>query len=382
MLVMALILQNFNMKLEDPTYEMTTEQVLTIKPKDAYVRATLRPGITAMNIQDRLYCAPNMSPTIRRVSEPRSPSIASARPDHPMTILYGSNTGTCQAMAQNLAFEAALRGFTASIAEMNSAVKRLPWDNRPVIIITPSYDGQPADNAGQFLEYLQDAKDVNAFARTRFAVFGCGHSDWTDTFQRIPTLVDSLLASHGATRLAERGLSDVAEHNTMSDFEQWMEESLWPALSGEASEPVRVEMEVELSTQERAARLQHRLQCAEVVETRLLTAPGEPEKHHIQFKLPPHMSYQTGDYLLVLPLNSEESVSRVLRRFNLPVGTNPRSRSGWIYVIHVTDKAVVGRHHHHPERRATHAAYRHTAVRLGDPPRLCRARPTSHTTSE
>ncbi len=27
MLVMALVLQNFDMKLEDPTYEMTTEQV-------------------------------------------------------------------------------------------------------------------------------------------------------------------------------------------------------------------------------------------------------------------------------------------------------------------------------------------------------------------
>lgn len=54
-----------------------------------------------------------------------------------------------------------------------------------------------------------------------------------------------------------------------------------------------------------------------MVEAKVLSAPGAPEKRHIEIQLPSDMSYSTGDYLAVLPLNPSETVQRVMRRFNL-----------------------------------------------------------------
>lgn len=44
----------------------------------------------------------------------------------PMKILYGSDTGTCEALAKHFKAEAATRGFTPSISTMNMALKELP----------------------------------------------------------------------------------------------------------------------------------------------------------------------------------------------------------------------------------------------------------------
>ena len=59
----------------------------------------------------------------------------------PMTIVYGSNTGTCQALAQKLSTEARRRGYAADVKEMNAAVGVLPKE-QPVVVITASYEGR------------------------------------------------------------------------------------------------------------------------------------------------------------------------------------------------------------------------------------------------
>lgn len=64
------------------------------------------------------------------------------------------------------------------------------------------------------------------------------------------------------------------------------------------------------------------MQTARVVSQRTLTAEGEPTKNHIEIELPSGTFYRAGDYLTVLPTNPGENISRVLRRFRLPV-TNP-----------------------------------------------------------
>ncbi|EXJ74632.1 uncharacterized protein A1O5_02929 [Cladophialophora psammophila CBS 110553] len=71
----------------------------------------------------------------------------------PITVLYGSNTGTCQALAQRLAAEAGLREFHADVRDLDSATNALPKDH-PVVIITSSYEGQPPDNTARFIEWL------------------------------------------------------------------------------------------------------------------------------------------------------------------------------------------------------------------------------------
>ena len=90
-----------------------------------------------------------------------------------MTVLYGSNAGTCESLANALANNASSHGFTPDIMPMNSATNKLPTD-QPVIVVTSSYEGQPPDNASHFVEWLQSLKG-SELEGVRFGVFGCGN---------------------------------------------------------------------------------------------------------------------------------------------------------------------------------------------------------------
>lgn len=169
------------------------------------------------------------------------------------------------------------------------------------------------------MAWLESATVGAGLEGTQFAVFGCGNREWKNTFQRIPTLVDDVLAYLGSKRIVERGLSDAAQNSTFSDFDNWTDKVLWPALAPDsaASGAAFAELEVEMSTQNRSAYLRQDVRPATVVQSKCLTARGEPEKRHVEIKLPEDQTYQTGDYLAVLPLNPMDNVSRVMKHFKI-----------------------------------------------------------------
>ena len=137
---LALVLQNFNLKLDDPAYEMKVKQTLTIKPDGFYMRATLRDGVTATGLQNMLTSSGDeIQSAIKEGVQRTDSGLGEGKP---MTIVYGSNTGTCQALAQKLSLEARRHGYSADVKEMNAAVGVLPED-QPIAIITASYEGQP-----------------------------------------------------------------------------------------------------------------------------------------------------------------------------------------------------------------------------------------------
>ena len=73
------------------------------------------------------------------------------------------------------------------------------------LIFCASYNGAPPDNATQFVKWLGSDLPKDAFAKVRYAVFGCGNSDWAATYQSIPRVIDEQLAAHGgAQRLCAR----------------------------------------------------------------------------------------------------------------------------------------------------------------------------------
>ena len=78
----------------------------------------------------------------------------------------------------------------------------------------------PPDNATQFIKWLQGDLPEDAFAKVRYAVFGCGNSDWAATYQSIPRLIDEQLAAHGAKSVFARGEGD-ARSDLDGQFESW-----------------------------------------------------------------------------------------------------------------------------------------------------------------
>ncbi|KAL2129299.1 hypothetical protein VTI74DRAFT_7961 [Chaetomium olivicolor] len=323
-IVMAVLLQNFDFVLDDPNYKLHIKQTLTTKPKDFYMRAILRHGQTPTELEHRLSGGlSSRSESKTHTLSAATGQVAVAKPEaKPMSIFYGSNTGTCESLAQRLATDAASHGYIASIEYLNAATERLPTD-RPVVIVTASYEGEPPDNAGSFCDWINKL-EADALKHVSYTVFGCGHHDWSQTFHRIPKLVDSAMEARGGSRICGMGLTDVAQGDMFTDFEQWEDDVFWPAIEArygttaveDADDSLSPSLNIRLSNP-RSSTLRQDVKEAVVVSERVLTAAGAPPKKHIEIQLPADMTYKVGDYLAVLPVNPRENITRAMRQFQL-----------------------------------------------------------------
>jgi cytochrome P450/NADPH-cytochrome P450 reductase len=347
---MAMLLQNFDFRADDPSYDLRIRSNLTIKPEGFYMRATLRRNVDASHLYERLSSTPGMyseppvqiyrrnsylhlliseittgeahPPTTAEQDTSRTGDTHIEESEKSLTVLYGSNTGTCQSFAHKLATDARARSFSAKAADMDSGTNALPTKGL-VVIITASYEGLPPDNATQFVAWLESLEG-GALNGVQYAIFGCGHKDWSSTFLRIPKVVDGKLRKLGAKPIVDLGVSDASRGDMFSDFDSWTAEKLWPAINAHLGFSTSSTMvpnkgiSMEISTSTRATQLQHDVQQGKVLMSRCLTAPNEPEKRHLEVTLPEGMEYQAGDYLAVLPLNPEENVHRVLTEFSIP----------------------------------------------------------------
>ncbi|KAI0025084.1 cytochrome P450 [Xylariomycetidae sp. FL0641] len=320
-LIMAMLLQNFNFVADDPGYRLALKQTLTIKPEGFHMRAILRDDITPKQLEQRLAgTGDEQASSTNGVSKSASDT---SQDGQPITILFGSNSGTCDALAQRLASDASNHGFRVErVDAMDAAKGQLP-KNQPVVVITASYEGQPPDNAGHFVNWIEHLDSETSLEGVDYSVFGVGHHEWSQTFHRVPKLVDSKMEASGARRVAALGLADVGAGDTFSDFETWEDEVLWPSLEKQyggakgSARPLSSSGLTVSVTSPRTSTLRQDVLEAMVVEARTLTAPGEPIKKHVEIALPSGETYRAGDYLAILPVNPKETVQRVMRHFHL-----------------------------------------------------------------
>ncbi|KAB8235836.1 bifunctional cytochrome P450/NADPH--P450 reductase [Aspergillus alliaceus] len=317
LLAVATLLQVFQFTKNNASYQLQIKTTLTIKPQDFYMNARIRDPEFLNKIGVSSSEAASKS-TQKASKQPGTPSKGGT----PLLILYGSNTGTCEALANELATAAPDNGFSPQVKCLDSAAAALPRKD-PIAIITASYEGQPPDNAAHFVEWLK-ATDPSELKDVRFAVFGVGNKEWHTTYQKIPIVVDEAFSNAGAERLTERLAADITQGNIFDTFNDWQDGQFWPAVrklggkSGGLEKATQKEFKIEVNVQTRSSLLRQDVQLGEVSEVRLLTKPGTPRKRHIGIRLPTGLSYQAGDYLAVLPLNPPETVRRVINRFRLP----------------------------------------------------------------
>ncbi|KAJ7277919.1 fatty acid hydroxylase [Mycena rebaudengoi] len=312
LLVMSSLIQKFDLSFVDPSYVMNLKQTLTVKPYSLRIRATPRTAPI------HLHASPSSALLPNRGSDLSAPLQITSSGMLPLYVLYGSNSGTSEAFAQRVANDAPSYGFRPSIGTLDSALDKVPT-NGPVVIITASFEGEPADNAARFIDWLRHLEG-NKLENVRFAVFGCGNSDWNATFQKIPILCDELLEKHGGSRLVPRGAGDARSANFFQTFDDF-EANLWATLSKEystsRSEAQTLQVKTVDAGKERAVVLrQADSLLGRVVENRVLTKEG-PVKRHIEFELPVGAVARAGDYVAILPQNPIRDVRRVLARFSL-----------------------------------------------------------------
>ena len=319
-LVLAMMLQRFDFVLDDPSYTLRIHETLTIKPENLRIRAKARRSGRSL-----VRSAVPATPARPLAPPPGLPSIPGQEATR-LLILFGSNSGSAEAFANRIAGDAPTQGFAPTVAAMDDYAGDLPTEG-PVIVVTASYEGQPPDNARQFVAAIE-ALTEGAMKDVRFAVFGCGNRQWARTYQAVPKRVDAAFAKAGATRIAARGETD-SGGDFFGAFDEWYAR-LWPSLASalgrEAAAPVAaggLRVEFVKAGRESVLRLGE-LEQGTVIENRELVdmaASGARSKRHIEFRLPEGMTYRTGDYLVVLPRNPAGSVFRVLRRFGLSADT-------------------------------------------------------------
>lgn len=323
-LVLIMLLQRFDLLAADPNYQLSVKETLTLKPDQFYIRVKKRHS-RPFSSQPTTTSQPQ--PIQNKQTAPLATKTAT-----PLLVLYGSNSGSSQDFAQRIAADASTQGYRTTLGTLDHYVGNLPGEGA-VVIVTASYEGQPTENARSFVAWL-DSLQGEALKNLRFAVFGCGNSDWVRTYQAIPKKIDARLAALGGKRLVTRGEAD-AKNDFFGDFDRWYND-FWQTLGKEFGQDA-VEMaqgkqyEVEVVHDLRAHTLrEHGLQWGSIVENRELVDMSKPNarsKRHIEIALPAGMRYRSGDYLSVLPANAKELVDRALRRFQFDYHTHIIIRS-------------------------------------------------------
>jgi cytochrome P450/NADPH-cytochrome P450 reductase len=319
-LALGMILQRFKL-IDVNRYQMVLKETLTIKPDGFKIK--VRPRTE----RDRGAYADRTAPAAP-VSAAPAPR-ARARPGHntPLLVLYGSNLGTAEELATRVADLAEVNGFATKLAPLDEFVGKLP-EVGGVLIFCASYNGVPPDNATQFAKWLGDDLPKDAFAKVRYAVFGCGNSDWAATYQSVPRMIDEQLAEHGARSVYARGEGD-ARSDLDGQFESWFAAAAPAAMkefgvdsgfSRSADDEPLYSIEPVAPSAVNAIVAQGGVAAMKVLANAELQNKAGPDAsnrstRHIEVQLPPNMTYRVGDHLSVVPRNDPALVDSVARRF-------------------------------------------------------------------
>jgi cytochrome P450 / NADPH-cytochrome P450 reductase len=320
-LAIGMILQRFKL-IDVNRYQMVLKETLTIKPDGFKIKVRPR------SERDRGASA-GQTATAAAASGATAAPRARTRPGHntPLLVLYGSNLGTAEELATRVADLAEVNGFATRLAPLDDFVGKLP-EQGGVLIFCASYNGAPPDNATQFVKWLGSDLPKDAFAKMRYAVFGCGNSDWAATYQSIPRFIDEQLAAHGARGVYARGEGD-ARSDLDGQFEDWFAKAAPQAVKefgvdssfsrSADDEPLYRIEPVAPSAVNAIVALGGVAPMKVLVNSELQNKTGtnasDRSTRHIEVQLPSDITYRVGDHLSVVPRNDPALVDSVARRF-------------------------------------------------------------------
>ncbi|MEU5085013.1 MULTISPECIES: bifunctional cytochrome P450/NADPH--P450 reductase [Streptomyces] len=330
-LLLGLLVHRYRL-IDHTDYQMKIKSTLTIKPDGFSLRLARR-----TSDERRLPAAAAADPAAGRTATVTRRASGTA-----LTLLHGSNLGTCAGIARDLGTDGEEHGFAPIVAPLDAYTERLAGSKGPVVIVAASYNGRPTDDAAEFVASLENLAP-GSLTGMRYAVLGVGDRNWAATYQRIPTLIDERLTAAGAVPLLERGSAD-ASGDFGGAVDQWTED-LWKALLDEYGEAVAGEAaapapdtegeglyELEDTSESVLGGLaeRHGVQPMEVLEAYELVDTDHElgrSKRFLRLRLPEGVTYRTADHLAVLPSNPEALVRRVADRFGLDLDRTVRLRA-------------------------------------------------------
>jgi len=347
--VLARTVQRYHLRLHSRSQPSFTTP-LFLKPHDVYLSLERRRSSFCPSTRS----GPALSGSSSSLASP-TPAAAAAvasgagkggmidnaaiPPNTRVVVLYGSNMGTCETFAGELAQHAVKIGMAADLMSLDAFLdkKEVSKGAAAVIVISSTYNGSPPDNAGKFIKFLeQPAQVAKVFAGVPFSVFGCGNTQWARTYQAIPRAIDKALAAAQGKRLTADFACGDADSTLDEGFETW-KFALWEGLSkslgisGARVQPVtgaaglvpayvvtllpgkegKVEMADAFGDIASKWAMQNGLFVGKVLENRELQgAASDRSTRHVEILLAPGQKYTAGDHLAVQGANPLEVVAR------------------------------------------------------------------------
>ena len=146
-----------------------------------------------------------------------------ARPPTPLHILYGSQTGCAQEVAERLHREAERRFFAPRTMAMDDYdIRALAEEPLVIFVVATTGEGDPPDNMRSFWRFLlRKGLPRDSLTSLSFAVFGLGDSSY-EKFNAAARRLDVRLEQLGARRfLAIGGADDQSPKGMEADVDEW-----------------------------------------------------------------------------------------------------------------------------------------------------------------
>ncbi len=255
----------------------------------------------------------------------------------PITIIYGTQTGNSEAMAEEAAAAAKKYGMAPKVLDMGDIELLDLAKQERILVVTSTYgEGEMPDNAHVVWEEIT-ADDAPKFENTFFSVLALGDTSY-DKFCEAGKLWDTRLAELGATRIVDRVDCDV-------DFEEpgneWIE-AVMPLITEKGSQDAVSVEGGEIKATKPKFDKKNPLE-AELITKRVLSGEkSSKEIVHFEFSLGDSgETYLAGDALNIIPENRPDLIQEILDLFNTKPDEETMKRLKYDLEVRTPSKELV-----------------------------------------
>jgi sulfite reductase (NADPH) flavoprotein alpha-component len=263
--------------------------------------------------------------TVHQDASQHSPSEAAIQSaeTNVLTVLYGSQTGNSQRIAQELAGKLEAQGNRVRLVRADEySLKQLKAERFLWVVISTQGDGDPPEDARVFVQQLLSTR-APQLPELQFAVLGLGDSSYPK-FNHTAIGISERLKALGATALMDTALADV---QIDAIAQPWQQHSLARAQQFVLLKPSNVTplhvttLALRSKTEPRAAtafaaanHVQPIVQATVLCNQRITSPQSSKNIRHLELAIEgTGLRYQPGDSLLVHAENADALVDEIMQ---------------------------------------------------------------------
>ncbi len=266
-----------------------------------------------------------------------NPTTVTAETNHvtkEVTVLFGSQTGNCQVLSEDISKRLEGQGYTVTLSSMNDfKANDLKKVSYLLILVSTQGEGDPPDTALPFYEFLHSRRAPKLEA-LQFSVLSLGDSSY-ELFCQTGKQFDARLEELGAKRLSPRVDCDLDYDEPAAEWFEAVTQSLNENMGEDDSPTSLTTSNTSSLTVEQSSYSRTNPYKAEVFENLNLNGRGSnKETRHLELSLEgSNLAFEPGDSLGIYPENDAILVDSLIKEMgwnpedSVPMNKNGEERS-------------------------------------------------------